>query len=79
MDQPFDLVLSGGTVVNQDGAHRAGLHPGDVLHHEVPRAEGVDEPPEVKNQLVAGVRHLPLPDGAEAAGRDGRQGDVPRR
>ena len=25
MDQPFDLVLSGGTVVNQDGAHRADL------------------------------------------------------
>ena len=25
MDQPFDLVLSGGTVVNQDGAHAADL------------------------------------------------------
>ena len=25
MDQPFDLVLSGGTVVNQDGAHRTDL------------------------------------------------------
>ncbi|MBY0256641.1 dihydroorotase [Methylobacterium sp.] len=25
MDQPFDLLLSGGTVVNQDGAHRADL------------------------------------------------------
>ncbi|TXM69057.1 dihydroorotase [Methylobacterium sp. WL12] len=25
MDKPFDLVLSGGTVVNQDGAHRADL------------------------------------------------------
>ncbi len=25
MDQPFDLVLSGGTVVNQDGTHRADL------------------------------------------------------
>jgi len=25
MDQPFDLVLSGGTIVNQDGEHRADL------------------------------------------------------
>jgi dihydroorotase len=25
MDQPFDLLLTGGTVVNQDGAHRADL------------------------------------------------------
>src|SRR3978361_985565 len=48
MDQPFDLLLTGGTVVNQDGAHEADLGIrdgrvaaiGDLSRAEAPRAAG---------------------------------------